>query len=640
MNELKALVIGGLIMSSAVEGESAIGQVAKSDGLTWRPAYQQPFQLLGFKWFEENGRVYCRLPVDPGVPVRKPVMALAHHTAGGQVRFRTDSRRVIVRAELAGFGNMDHMARTGQDGFDLYVGPPGREQFVGVTRIRGSKIEQGLFHRSTRELRSFRLNFPLYCGVRSVEIGLDQGARLLPPEPLEDDRCIVVYGTSITQGGCASRPGTAWTNILSRRLNREVVNLGFSGNGKGERELAVLINRISRKRMVVLDYEANAGDGIRTTLGPFIQTLRAADPSLPIVVISKIRYAREVLDPKALRAREALRDFERKLVDGLRKKGDRFIWFLDGTGLLGPEWWEGTVDGTHPTDYGMWQIAEHTAPFIRKLLLQLRVDEAPGSVIRLWPGGNPGGWRNPEPETVVRSGGVTRIHNVNDPTLTRYIPDRSTANGSAVVICPGGGYRILAWDLEGEEIARRLCAEGYQAFILKYRLPRPELDSVRYAAALQDAQRALRLVRAHATEWGVEKVGIMGFSAGAHLSAVTAAQWRTPTYPAVDSTDTQSCRPDFVGLIYPAFLVKDQKTGELAGEVSISEEMPPVFLVQTEDDNIHVENSLFFYRALKDHGVPAQLHTYEQGPHGYGLRAGDKAVGAWIDLFEAWLARQ
>jgi len=613
---------------------------AEAVPVSWRQPWERPFQLLGFKWFDPANPVYCRLPEHPDVSIRPPVMHLAMHTAGGQVRFRTDSRIVRIRATLPGVGNMDHMARTGQDGFDLYTGPPGAERFVGVTRIKGAEIDAVLFRSSERAMRDFRLNFPLYCGVRKIEIGLDQDARIEPPTPLADSGCIVVYGTSITQGGCAPRPGMAYTNILSRRLNREVVNLGFSGNGLGDIEIAQLIARIPNKRMVILDYEANANDGVRTTLGPFVDELRKADPRMPILVVSKIRYAEESISPAALKRREGLREFQKRFVEERRANGDDRIFFFDGSAMLGSDWWECTVDGHHATALGFYRMTLALEPAIQDILTRVRVEESADSTIRLWPDGAPGGWRDPEPErTETDKDGIVRVQHVSDPTLTVYLPDRHLANGVGVVICPGGGYHILAIEHEGHEVARRLCGRGFAAFLLKYRLPRPEVDKVRYAAALQDAQRALRIVRAHAEQWSLRSIGIMGFSAGAHLSAVAATNSKKNSYPPADETDAFSCRPDFAALIYPAYLAAPD-TGRLAAELPVTEDTPPCFLAQTEDDRIPVENSLFFYRALKQNNVPAEMHLYASGGHGYGLRAVGKPIGAWIDLLENWLARQ
>ncbi len=258
--------------------------------------------------------------------------------------------------------------------------------------------------------------------------------------------------------------------------------------------------------------------------------------------------------------------------------------------------------------------------------------------VKLWPNGNPDDWRQSRPEKAVRSGEVTRIHNVNEPTLT-YRPPEGPAKDAAIIICPGGGYGILAIDKEGQEIAQWYGKRGYHTFVLKYRLPLKS-DKQRYGPALQDAQRAIGIVRSKAEKLKFNKVGIMGFSAGGHLSAATSTNFEKRTYQPQDDIDKLSCRPDFTGLIYPAYLVKDKKTGQLAGELKVDKNTPPTFLVQTSDDGIPVENSLFYYLALKNNKVVTELHIFNKGPHGYGMRTGDKAVGVWPELFHTWLEKE
>ena len=260
------------------------------------------------------------------------------------------------------------------------------------------------------------------------------------------------------------------------------------------------------------------------------------------------------------------------------------------------------------------------------------------SAEKIWIEGNPNNWKHPQKEASVTRGGVTRVSCVNDPTLTYYAP-KEVASDKAVVVCPGGGYSILAIDKEGEEIAKWLSKNGVHAFLLKYRLPRKGLDKIRHQAALQDAQRAISMVNAKSTKLGIKKVGIMGFSAGGHLSAVTACQCNKRSYDAKDKIDKCSCRPDFVGLIYPAYLVH-KKSNKLANELKIPKNMPPVFLMQTGDDPIRVENSIFFYKYLNDKKISAEIHIFPKGPHGYGMRLDDnKAAADWTTLFLKWLKR-
>jgi acetyl esterase/lipase len=236
---------------------------------------------------------------------------------------------------------------------------------------------------------------------------------------------------------------------------------------------------------------------------------------------------------------------------------------------------------------------------------------------------------------------VTRISNVSIPTITLYRPAPDKDTGAAVVVCPGGGYEILSMDLEGTEVCQWLNSIGVSAVLLKYRVPAPN-GLERYTEPLQDVQRALGLVRYHAAEWHIDpkRIGIIGFSAGGHLSAAASTRFETRTYKPVDESDHISCRPDFAMLIYPAFLIRQEgsKLGpELVPELTVISNTPPTFLVQTEDDQIHVENALFYYLALKNANVPAELHLFAKGGHAYALRKSDKAVMSWPKRAEEWM---
>ncbi len=264
--------------------------------------------------------------------------------------------------------------------------------------------------------------------------------------------------------------------------------------------------------------------------------------------------------------------------------------------------------------------------------------------ISLWPKGAPGEKGDIGAETVATETNglpvakqVVRISNISQPTLTLYRPPQEKDTGAAVVVCPGGGYGFLAMNKEGTEICQWLNSAGVTGVLLKYRVPaRNGLE--RYTAPLQDAQRALGLVRYHAAEWRIDpkRIGIMGFSAGGHLSAVTSTHFEKRTYEPVDESDQASCRPDFTMLIYPAYLLQ-KKGPELAPELIVTSNTPPTFLVQTEDDHVDVENSLYYYLALKNAKVPAELHLFAIGGHGYGLRESDKAVVSWPKRAEEWL---
>ena len=344
---------------------------AADAGLEWHSPGEPPFRLAGFPWFERD-RVYRRLPLKPQWPIRPEVDALADCPAGGQVQFRTDSPVLTVRADLSAPGDLVHMPATGQCGFDCYVGPPKRMVYWGTAKFKhgDSAYETCLFRDVARERRNVTLNFPLYRHVKSVAIGLAPSARVEAPPAYDDDRPIVVYGTSIDQGGCASRPGMAWTNILSRAMNRPFVNLGFSGNGRGEPELARLICTLPAPALIVVKYEGNAyWDGIlERTFEPFLAILRQAHTDVPILVVSRPPETKELYDLSMRASHDNLREFQRRIIDRLRQAGDSRLHFFDGCSLWGEDWQECTVDGLHPSDWGLQRMAGNLQPVIEALL--------------------------------------------------------------------------------------------------------------------------------------------------------------------------------------------------------------------------------------------------------------------------------
>ncbi len=233
---------------------------------------------------------------------------------------------------------------------------------------------------------------------------------------------------------------------------------------------------------------------------------------------------------------------------------------------------------------------------------------------------------------------VIRLGNVSQPTITVYRPSKHKANGTVVVVCPGGGYSILALDLEGTEICQWFNSIGVTAVLLKYRVPKRAGDD-EHILPLQDAQRALGLVRFHAGEWNLDpkRIGVLGFSAGGHLTAHLCNSFDKRAYEPVDDADQASCRPDFALLIYPAYLVLKEQKSKLAPELKVTSNAPPTFLAQTEDDVLGVESGLFYYLALKNAKVPAEMHLYPAGGHGYGLRPSTDRVSSWPHRAEEWL---
>ena len=271
---------------------------------------------------------------------------------------------------------------------------------------------------------------------------------------------------------------------------------------------------------------------------------------------------------------------------------------------------------------------------------------APGHItLPVWPHGAPGAQPNPGPEidtttakdNLIAGKPLIRLGNVSTPTLTLYTP-RAENTGTAVVVFPGGAYRILAIDLEGTEVCDWLNSAGITCALLKYRVP----DSGPYpksSAALQDAQRALGIVRSHAADWRIDphRVGVLGFSAGAHLAAALSTHFDQRLYDPVDAADQLSCRPDFAVIVYPGYLALADQNFAPNPDIVVTGKTPPSFIVQAEDDPVHVENATVYFLALKNAKVPAEMHIYAQGGHGYGLRRTALPVTAWPQSVETWL---
>ena len=234
----------------------------------------------------------------------------------------------------------------------------------------------------------------------------------------------------------------------------------------------------------------------------------------------------------------------------------------------------------------------------------------------LWNGDMPGKGTE-KPETAKTNNSVIRISNVSEPSLTLFLLEPQEKSTPFVIICPGGGYSILAFDKEGTEIAEWLNSIGISAGVLKYRVPKNR------EGALADAQQAVRLVRANSKEWNIapKKVGMLGFSAGGHLTVACS-----------NSAD----RPDFSVLVYPAYLFKNNSI-ELVDDIKIDDQTPPAFVVQTRDDKNYYRSTLAYSAALDAHGIPVEMHLFAKGGHGYGMRPSSHPVSKWPALCEAWL---
>ncbi|HEX8357066.1 MAG TPA: alpha/beta hydrolase [Segetibacter sp.] len=276
----------------------------------------------------------------------------------------------------------------------------------------------------------------------------------------------------------------------------------------------------------------------------------------------------------------------------------------------------------------------------------------------LWPAGKVPNYQKTDEKEKSDSTDMVRISMVQNPAIAVFLPTKKHATGQAVVICPGGGYGILAYNWEGTDVAKWLNSKGIAAIVLKYRLPNAKSNIVPHQSPLMDAQRAIRMVRSNAEKWNIkrDKIGIMGFSAGGHLASTAGTHFSAGNANAADSIDRLSSRPDFMILVYPVItmsqstmhsgsrnnLIGNSPDATLANfysaELNVTKETPPTFLVHaTDDGGVPVENSLAFYQALKTNKIPVEMHIYPKGGHGFGLALGIPGTESWTDRCIDWL---
>ena len=354
-----------------------INKENQEDLLYIDPRNNDLVKIYGLYWFNEDRR-YHRLSkeLDDVLPTLEgSVDVLAGNSSGGIAAFYSNTNILKIKVKLSFKFHMGHMPYTGQAGFDLYIGSDYQNmKFYRTSNFDFNKTEYEFTffnHESlSSEKKLYVLNFPLYATVEEVLIGVNPSATVTPCRNLFNDNSkIVFYGTSITQGGCASRPGMSYTQILSRMLGVECLNYGFSGNGKGHIEIAEALSSIENVKMFVLDYEANATfDRLKATLDNFVKCLRKKYPNVPIVIISKIPMYLEFHDESYIVNEKKIRNYQKNYV---KKSNDKNLYYVDGAKVLGKtNVSEKTVDGCHPTDYGFMSMAEYLYPIIRKILLK------------------------------------------------------------------------------------------------------------------------------------------------------------------------------------------------------------------------------------------------------------------------------
>ena len=332
---------------------------ADETGMVFFDVTQAPFSVHGLLRDEAG---YFRMPQAVADAVSEGVAGLNLHTAGGRVRFATDARHVALRAQMRAVSLMPHFAFTGSAGFDLYADNVYRGTFVPPMDVHTGYSSE-IWFEGEQTLREITVHFPLYSGVVKLELGLPAGSELGPAAPYGTALPVAYYGSSITQGGCASRPGNAYQNVLSRRLDCDHINLGFSGNAKGEPAMADYIAGLPMSAFV-LDYDHNAPttDHLVATHAPFYKKIREAQPALPILMLSRPQ-------PNPTKDELARRDVVRQTWQTARATGDEHVFFLDGTELLTRFGGDGgTVDNCHPNDLGFACMAAALEPVLREAL--------------------------------------------------------------------------------------------------------------------------------------------------------------------------------------------------------------------------------------------------------------------------------
>lgn len=327
------------------------------------------FPLYGQISDKVNAR-YERLPSDLEGVSRDPVWYLGRHSAGLFIRFRSNSTSIHVKWESTFNNSMTHMTDTGTKGLDLYAIVDGDWRHVCSAQPQGRKSERRIIADMDPVEREYMLYLSLYDGVSSLEIGVDEGAILDQPavERPSREKPLVMYGTSILQGGCANRPGMAHTNIISRRLDREVFNLGFSGNALLDMEIAELMASVEDPGLFVLDYVPNASAEMIDENGEaFFRIIRDAHPDVPVIFIEDVIFPHTIFDNKILEEVTKKNEAQKRLFKKLKKAGEKRIHYISAEGMIGDDG-EATVDAIHFTDLGMMRYVDHVMPTIRKAL--------------------------------------------------------------------------------------------------------------------------------------------------------------------------------------------------------------------------------------------------------------------------------
>ncbi len=349
---------------SKIDSNFVMSASFDTSGLDIYNILEEPFSIHGLMLPKDKNDVFRRLPTEVAQEVSEKVTLLHTHTSGGRVRFKTNSSSVAIFAKMRGIVRMPHFAFTGSAGFDMYVdGKFYKSEFA--PPVSGMGGYSGIKVIGNRNEKSITINFPLYSEVCELLIGLDKGATLSAPEPYRYDKPIVYYGSSITQGACASRPGNIYQAVISRRFNVDFWNLGFSGAARGEKRIVDYISELDMK-IFVMDYDHNAYNPqhLAETHKPMFDTVRAKHPDMPIVMVTRPMFHP---DGDTLRRAEIVRStYETALKDG-----DKNVYFVDGMKMMRAfdEQNDGAfVDAWHPNDYGFALMAKAIGDVIGEII--------------------------------------------------------------------------------------------------------------------------------------------------------------------------------------------------------------------------------------------------------------------------------
>ena len=333
----------------------------EKDNICFYDAETQPFTIYGV--FRE-GEKFRRIPQSVAKNTNEGVLLLHANTAGGRVRFITNSRYIAINVQMDGLGKMPHFAFTGSIGFDLYVKERGREVYFGtfVPPVEISDCYESVKNFPNRKMREVTINFPLYSDVKKLYIGLEKNAVIKEANPYKNEKPIVYYGSSITQGGCASRPGNSYQAIISRKLDRDYINLGFAGSARAEKAIYEYIKKLDME-IFVYDYDHNAPsvEHLLKTHEKMFLEIRKEKPDLPVIMMS-----RPVLHPSEEEKKRL--EIIKATYNNAIERGDKNVYLLDGKKLMKNTLNDGTVDGCHPNDFGFHSMAKALVSLIEKIL--------------------------------------------------------------------------------------------------------------------------------------------------------------------------------------------------------------------------------------------------------------------------------